>query len=160
MTRDIAVRVNGRDVAAAVDVRKTVAEFIREDAALTGTHIGCDLGSCGACTVLMNDKAIRACLVLAVQADGAELVTIEGLEESPDRLHPLQQAFVEHNAIQCGFCTPGVLMNLCAFLMENPNPDADDVRTALVGNLCRCGGYGNVVKAVLAAAPRMRGAKA
>ncbi len=159
MTRHIAVRVNGRDVTSAVDVRKTVAEFIREDAALTGTHIGCDLGSCGACTVLMNDKAVCACLVLAVQADGAELITIEGLEEAPNRLHPLQQAFVEHDALQCGFCTPGVIMNLYAFLKENPNPDADDVRTALVGNLCRCGGYGNMVKAVLAAAARMRVAK-
>ncbi len=158
-TRDITVRVNGRDVAATLDVRKTVAEFIRENAQLTGTHIGCDLGNCGACTVLMNDKAIRACLVLAVQAAGAQLVTIEGLEEAPDRLHPLQQAFIEHGALQCGFCTPGVLMNVCAYFLDNPNPDADDVRHALVGNLCRCGGYDSVVKAVLAAAARMRAAK-
>ena len=155
-TQDIAIRVNGRDIATTVDVRKTLAEFIRENARLTGTHVGCDLGNCGACTVLMNDEAIRACLVLAVQADGATLVTIEGLEDAPDRLHPLQQAFIEHGALQCGFCTPGVLMNMCAYLRDNPDPGADDVRTALVGNLCRCGGYDSVVKAVLVAAARMR----
>lgn len=149
--RDIALRINGRDYRGRAEPRKTLADFIREDCGLTGTHLGCEHGVCGACTVLMNGEAVRSCLLFAVQAEGADLMTVEGLADG-DRLHPIQQAFWENHALQCGFCTPGFLMTTLAFLRENPRPTEPEIREALAGNLCRCTGYQNIVKAVAAAA--------
>ncbi len=148
---EITLRVNGREYRGRAEPRKTLADFIREDCGLTGTHLGCEHGVCGACTILMDGEAVRSCLLFAVQAEGTELMTVEGLAEG-DRLHPLQQAFWEHHALQCGFCTPGFLMTALAFLRENPHPAERDIREALAGNLCRCTGYHNIVKAVAAAA--------
>jgi aerobic carbon-monoxide dehydrogenase small subunit len=149
--RDVAVTINGRAYHGRVEPRKTLADFIREDCALTGTHLGCEHGVCGACTILMNGEAVRSCLLFAVQADGAELRTVEGLADG-DRLHPIQQAFWEHHGLQCGFCTPGFLMTSVAFLREHPHPTEREIREGLAGNLCRCTGYQNIVKAVAAAA--------
>ncbi|MDR5683480.1 MAG: FAD binding domain-containing protein [Armatimonadota bacterium] len=153
--RRIRMRVNGVEHALTVPVRKTLADALREDLGLTGTHLGCEHGVCGACTVLLDGEAVRSCLLLAVQADGAELITVEGLG-SPDRLHPLQQAFWEHHGLQCGFCTPGFLTTLVAFLRDNPAPTREQIREAISGNLCRCTGYVNIVDAVERAAALMR----
>ncbi len=152
---EITVRVNGRDVTRAVEPRKLLVNFIRDDLGLTGTHWGCDTGNCGACTVIMNGKSVKSCNVLAVQADGAELLTIEGLA-GDGKLHLIQEAFWENHALQCGFCTPGVIMQAFWLLRQNPNPSPEEVRKMLAGNLCRCTGYQNIVKAVLAAAAKMR----
>lgn len=149
--RDVTVTVNGRAYRGRVEPRKTLADFIREDCGLTGTHLGCEHGVCGACTILMNGEAVRSCLLFAVQADGAKLRTVEGLADG-DTLHPIQQAFWEHHGLQCGFCTPGFLMTSVAFLRDNPHPSEREIREGLSGNLCRCTGYQNIVKAVAAAA--------
>jgi len=149
--RDVALRINGRAYRGRVEPRKTLADFIREDCSLTGTHLGCEHGVCGACTILMNGNAVRSCLLFAVQAEGADLRTVEGLADG-DRLHPIQQAFWEHHGLQCGFCTPGFLMTAVAFLREHPHPSEREIREGLAGNLCRCTGYQNIVKAVAAAA--------
>jgi aerobic carbon-monoxide dehydrogenase small subunit len=149
--REITLRVNGREYRGRAEPRKTLADFIREDCGLTGTHLGCEHGVCGACTILMDGEAVRSCLLFAVQAEGADLMTVEGLADG-DRLHPIQQAFWETHALQCGFCTPGFLMTTLAFLRENPHPADRDIREALAGNLCRCTGYHNIVKAVAVAA--------
>jgi carbon-monoxide dehydrogenase small subunit len=149
--RDVALRINGRAYRGRVEPRKTLADFIREDCSLTGTHLGCEHGVCGACTILMNGDAVRSCLLFAVQAEGADLRTVEGLADG-DRLHPIQQAFWEHHGLQCGFCTPGFLMTAVAFLREHPHPSEREIREGLAGNLCRCTGYQNIVKAVAAAA--------
>ena len=148
--------VNGNPLEADVEPRRLLADVLREDAHLYGTHLGCEHGVCGACTVLVDGEPVRSCLMLAVQADGAEITTVEGLA-SDGELHPLQQAFHEHHALQCGFCTPGFLMSALHLLRERPDiDDEDDIREALAGNLCRCTGYSNIVDAVRDAAQRMR----
>jgi carbon-monoxide dehydrogenase small subunit len=135
---------------------KSLLDVLREDLFLTGTKRGCDSGECGACTVIMNGKAVNSCLVLATELDGAEITTIEGLSRSIDDLHPLQKAFIEKGAVQCGFCTPGVIMTAKAFLDINPNPTEHEVRDAISGNLCRCTGYTKIVDAILTAAERVK----
>jgi aerobic carbon-monoxide dehydrogenase small subunit len=154
--RTIQLTVNGSVYERAVEVRMTLADFLREELNLTGTHLGCEHGICGACTILFNGEAVRSCLLLAVQADGAQLMTVEGLAPG-ETLHPLQQAFHEHHALQCGFCTPGFLMTALAFLQETPNPTTAQVREAISGNICRCTGYAPIVQAILQASRgRMR----
>jgi len=153
--RQIRLTVNGEVRTGRVEPRKLLVDFLREDLGLTGTHVGCEHGICGACTVLVNGEAARSCLMLAVQADGAELLTVEGLARE-GRLHPLQEAFWEHHGLQCGFCTPGMMMAAKALLDANPDPTEDEVRWALSGNLCRCTGYQNIVKSVLWAAEKLR----
>jgi carbon-monoxide dehydrogenase medium subunit len=157
--REIQIRVNGVDHTLLVPVRKTLADALREDLRLTGTHLGCEHGVCGACTVLLGGEPVRSCLLLAVQTDGGEVLTVEGLG-SPERLHPVQQAFWEHHGLQCGFCTPGFLITLVAFLRENPSPTRDEIREAISGNLCRCTGYVNIVNAVEHAAALLRDQRA
>jgi carbon-monoxide dehydrogenase small subunit len=149
-TRSIRLTVNGTVYERTVAVRMTLADFLREELNLTGTHLGCEHGVCGACTILYNGAAVRSCLMLAVQADGAELMTVEGLAQG-DTLHPLQQAFQEHHALQCGFCTPGFLMTAYALLQETPHPSRDEVREAIAGNICRCTGYAPIVQAIVQA---------
>jgi len=149
-TRSIRLTVNGTVYERTVAVRLTLADFLRDELNLTGTHLGCEHGVCGACTILYNGAAARSCLMLAVQADGAELMTVEGLAPGAT-LHPLQQAFHEHHALQCGFCTPGFLMTAYAFLQETPHPSADEVREAIAGNICRCTGYAPIVQAIVSA---------
>jgi len=149
--RRITLRVNGTTYTAEAEPRKTLADFIREDCGLTGTHLGCEHGVCGACTILMDGQTVRSCLLFAVQAEGADLATVEGLADG-DRLHPIQQAYWDHHALQCGFCTPGFLMTTVELLHDNPRPTEREIREGLAGNLCRCTGYQNIVKAVAAAA--------
>jgi carbon-monoxide dehydrogenase small subunit len=141
-----------------VEHRKLLSDFIRQDLGLTGTHVGCEHGACGACTILVEGEPVKSCLMLAVQADGAEILTVEGLAQG-GKLHPLQQAFHEQHALQCGFCTPGMLMSALSLLQENPDPTEEDVKEGLEGNLCRCTGYYNIVAAVLAAASQMKAAQ-
>ena len=149
--RNIKVTVNGVEYEREVEVRKTLADFLREDLGLRGTHVGCEHGVCGACTVLFNDVSVRSCIVYAVQADGAEILTVEGLAPAEGPLHPIQEAFREHHGLQCGFCTPGFLLTAFEFLIEKPNPDEDEIREAISGNLCRCTGYHGIVEAIRAA---------
>ena len=144
-------RVNGQEVERDVEVRKLLADFLREDLGLTATHLGCEHGVCGACTVNLNGESVRSCLLFAVQADGGELLTVEGLA-TDGRMHPLQQSFWDQHALQCGFCTSGFLMSAYDLLRKNPTPTEEDVRHGLSGNLCRCTGYANIVQAVMAAA--------
>ena len=155
----IALTVNGRHYQEEVEVRWTLADFLRHQLGLTGTHLGCEHGVCGACTILLDGRSARSCLMLAVQANGHDILTVEGIAPSADELHPLQQAFHEHHGLQCGFCTPGILTTLIEFLRDNPDPTEHDVRIAISGNLCRCTGYQGIVTATLAAAARMRGAR-
>jgi carbon-monoxide dehydrogenase small subunit len=156
-TRTIAVTVNGARREAAVPVRETLADFLRHRLHLTGTHLGCEHGVCGACTILFDGSSARSCLMLAVQADGHEVMTVEGIAPDKDTLHPLQQAFHDNHGLQCGFCTPGILTTLIELLRDNPDPSEHDIRIGLSGNLCRCTGYHNIVVAALDAAKRMRG---
>ncbi len=156
MTRLITVEVNGRAVKGEVEPRLLLADFIRDTAGLTGTHLGCEHGVCGACTVQLDGRPVRSCLMFAVQAHGHRISTVEGLAPDADTFHPLQQAFHESHALQCGFCTPGILMTMEAFLRENPEPSPGEIRTALAGNLCRCTGYQNIVTAVQLAAERLQ----
>jgi aerobic carbon-monoxide dehydrogenase small subunit len=149
------VEINGIQYEGEVEPRRLLSDFIREDLGLHGTHVGCEHGVCGACTIQWDGKAVRSCLLLAVQANGARLRTIEGLAPSEDDLHPIQQAFTEVHALQCGFCTPGILMTAQALLRDNPHPSEAEVREGLSGNLCRCTGYQNIVKAVLLAAEKL-----
>ena len=151
---DITLKVNGKDRAAAVEPRLLLVHFIREHLALTGTHIGCDTTNCGACTVLLDGRAVKSCTLFAVQADGRELRTIEGVGNS-SALHPLQEGFKENHGLQCGFCTPGMIMSACALLERNPHPTEEDIRWGISGNLCRCTGYQNIVKAVQYAAEKI-----
>ena len=153
--RTILVRVNGQAYEATVETRRLLADFLRDELGLTGTHLGCEHGVCGACTILLNGTPVRSCLLFAVQADGAELATVEGLADG-ERLNPLQQAFHECHALQCGFCTPGFLMSLQAFLGAHLDPTDAEIREAVSGNLCRCTGYLNIERAVKLAAARMR----
>ncbi len=149
--------VNGVAREGSVEPRRLLVDFLREDLGLTGTHIGCEHGICGACTILFNGESARSCLMLAVQADGAEIVTVEGLAKN-GKLHPLQEAFWEHHALQCGFCTPGMLLAALDFLKTNPNPTEEEIRVGLSAVLCRCTGYQGIVEAVTAAAQKMRAA--
>jgi carbon-monoxide dehydrogenase small subunit len=155
-TRKIAVTVNGARHEHEVDVRLTLADFLRGKAGLTGTHLGCEHGVCGACTILFDGQSARSCLMLAVQANGHEISTVEGLAPSAETLHPLQEAFRDNHGLQCGFCTPGILMTLVEFLRDNPDPTEAEVRVAISGNLCRCTGYQGIVAAALDAAARLR----
>ena len=151
----ITVTVNGEQHAAEVEPRLLLVHFIRETLGLTGTHIGCDTTHCGACTVLLDERPVKSCTVFAVQANGSEVMTVEGLEQEGE-LHPIQQGFTEEHGLQCGFCTPGMMMTGVAFLEDNPNPSDDEIRTAISGNLCRCTGYVNIVKAYQSAAEKLR----
>ena len=148
----IEVRVNGKARSGAIEPRLTLADFLRERCQLTGTHLGCEHGVCGACTVLLDGEAVRACLVFAVQVDGAEVTTIEGIAGPDGELSAVQQAFRDHHGLQCGFCTPGFVVSATAFLRDNPNPSDDDLRAGLSGNLCRCTGYQGILAALRAAA--------
>ena len=154
----VRVKVNGRDREAEVQPRLLLIHFIREVLQLTGSHIGCDTSHCGACTVLLNGKTVKSCTMFAVQADGGELMTVEGLIKD-GQLHPLQEGFKEEHGLQCGFCTPGMLMSSYALLRHNPKPTEDDVRWGISGNLCRCTGYQNIVRAVQFAANKMAAAE-
>jgi carbon-monoxide dehydrogenase small subunit len=150
----VKVKINGREREAAVEPRLLLAHFIREALGQTGTHIGCDTSNCGACTVILNGKTVKSCTVFAVQADGGEILTVEGLMKD-GQLHPLQEGFKEEHGLQCGFCTPGMLMSSFALLQQNPNPSEQDIRWGISGNLCRCTGYQNIVRAVQFAAKKM-----
>jgi carbon-monoxide dehydrogenase small subunit len=145
----VTTTVNGQRYTREVEARLLLSDFIRHELGLTGTHVGCEHGVCGACTILVDGVPMRSCLMFAVQAKGRELATVEGLAPEPQRLHPLQEAFRASHALQCGFCTPGILMTMTAFLKDNPSPTESQVRDALSGNLCRCTGYQNIVDAVL-----------
>jgi len=153
----VSLRVNGEPRRGLVEARKTLADFLREDCALTGTHLGCEHGVCGACTVLLDGAAVRSCLLFAVQADGAEVTTVEGLSDGAT-LSAVQSAFMEEHGLQCGFCTPGVILAAAGLLAENPRPDEQAIRAGIEGNLCRCTGYHNIVKAIQSAARKMAAA--
>ena len=155
MTQHVTMTINGQPYAADIEPRLLLVHFIREVANLTGTHIGCDTTSCGACTVLVNGTPAKSCTLFAVQADGAEISTVEGLEQG-GKLHPIQEGFFEEHGLQCGFCTPGMMMTSVAFLKDNPNPTDEEIRRAISGNLCRCTGYVNIVKSIQYAAMKMR----
>jgi aerobic carbon-monoxide dehydrogenase small subunit len=150
----VTMTVNGRPRRALVEPRKTLADFLREDCALTGTHLGCEHGVCGACTVLLDGDAVRACLLFAVQAEGAEITTVEGLTPTDGGLSTVQEAFREAHGLQCGFCTPGFIVSVTAFLRDNPSPTDNEIREGLSGNLCRCTGYQGIVNAVRLASGR------
>lgn len=152
---NVSLKVNGETVSAKVEARTLLVQFLRENLGLTGTHVGCDTGQCGACVVHLNGHSIKSCAIFAVQADGEEVTTIEGLA-TEGALHPLQQAFWEHHALQCGFCTPGMVMSALDLLTRNPAPAEDEIRDWLEGNLCRCTGYQNIIRAVQSAADAMR----
>lgn len=154
---EVEVIVNGRSYRRTVEPRTLLSDFIRHELGLTGTHVGCEHGVCGACTILLEGQAVRSCLLFAVQANGRALSTVEGLADGAGHLHPLQEAFRQAHGLQCGFCTPGILMSLIPFLEENPHPSEDQVREALSGNLCRCTGYNKIVDAVLLAARGLSG---
>jgi carbon-monoxide dehydrogenase small subunit len=160
MSRKVSVEINGKVVEGEVEPRLLLADFIRDNAGLTGTHLGCEHGVCGACTIQLDGQPVRSCIMFAVQADGHRIRTVEGMAPSDDTLHPLQQAFHECHGLQCGFCTPGILMSMEAFLRDEPNPSPEQIRIALAGNLCRCTGYQNIVTAVRLAADRLQQAGA
>ena len=155
MDISISLTVNGKPVSATLDPRTLLVQLLREHLRLTGTHVGCDTGQCGACTVHVNGRAVKSCNVLAAQAEGADVLTIEGIATNGG-LHPMQAAFREHHGLQCGFCTPGIVMNAIDLVKRHPNPSEEVVRAGLEGNFCRCTGYHNIVKAVLAGAAAMR----
>ena len=157
-TTEITLTVNGTERTIEVEPRRLLVHAIREDLDMTGTHIGCDTGNCGACTVIKDGEPIKSCLMFAAQADGAEILTVEGMEDLPEsgpELHPLQEGFKEEHGLQCGYCTPGMLMAGKALLDENPNPDEEEIREAISGNLCRCTGYQNIVKSIEYAADEL-----
>ncbi len=148
-SRTITVEVNGESYEREVDARRLLVHFLRDDLELTGTHIGCDTGNCGACTVHLDGQPIKSCMLLAVQADGSAVRTVEGLAPADGELSPLQQSFSAHHALQCGYCTPGMLMSASALLEHNPRPSEEEARTAIQGNICRCTGYVNIVEAIV-----------
>jgi carbon-monoxide dehydrogenase small subunit len=154
MKKHVRVKVNGSDHEAEIEPRLLLVHFIREVLTLTGTHVGCDTTNCGACTVLLDGRAVKSCTVFAVQADGCEIRTIEGVANN-GKLHPLQEGFKEEHGLQCGFCTPGMIMSACALLEKNPHPSEQDIRWGISGNMCRCTGYQNIVRAVQYAANKM-----
>ena len=151
----VSMTVNGKPVSAEVEARTLLVTLIREQLRLTGTHVGCDTAQCGACTIHLNGRAVKSCNILALQAEGADIVTIEGLAQPDGTLHPMQEAFREHHGLQCGFCTPGMVMSAVDLVNNHPNPSEETIRAELDGNLCRCTGYHNIVKAVKAAAANM-----
>ena len=155
---EVTVTINGDKVTKKVEARTLLVHFIREDLALTGTHIGCDTTSCGACTVIVRGKPVKSCTMFAVQADGADIETIEGLAAGGE-LHPLQEGFWEKHGLQCGYCTPGMIMSAKGFLAENPNPTEDEIRHGISGNLCRCTGYNKIVEAIQYAAEKLQTAE-
>ena len=155
-TREINLSVNGVQHTAVVEPRMTLADFVRQQLKLTGTHLGCEHGVCGACTVLLDGEAVRSCIMLAVQAEGAEVTTVEGLADDEGAMHPVQEAFTQNHALQCGFCTPGFLTTIVEFLEKNPDPTREEAREAVSGNICRCTGYSGIVEATLAAAEKLR----
>jgi len=155
-THKISLKLNGESHTREIESRLLLVHLIREDLNLTGTHIGCDTTSCGACTVLMNGRPVKSCTVFAVQADGAEITTVEGLAQN-GKLHPIQEGFMEKHGLQCGYCTPGMMLTSVALLKENPSPTEEEIRWGISGNLCRCTGYVNIVKAVQYAASKMKG---
>jgi len=155
---EISLTLNGRSITVDVDPSMLLSEFIREKQSLTGTHIGCDTSQCGACLVHINGKSVKSCTMLAVSADGADVLTVEGLSSDPLNLHPMQHAFRENHGLQCGFCTPGMLMSSIDLVKQNPDPSEAEIREWLEGNICRCTGYQNIVKSVLAGAAAMRDA--
>ena len=157
MTTPLALKVNGKSVAVEVEPRTLLVQLLRDTLRLTGTHVGCDTGQCGACTIHLDGRAVKSCTILAVQAHGREVTTIEGIGKTSGELHPMQAAFKEHHGLQCGFCTPGMVMNAIDLATTQPTLSESDVRSGLDGNLCRCTGYHNIVKAVLAGAASMRG---
>jgi carbon-monoxide dehydrogenase small subunit len=156
MIRIVRFRVNGEQTTVHVEPTKTLLDVLREDLFLTGTKRGCDSGECGACAVLLNGQAVNSCLILAAELDGKDVLTIEGLSKDRKELHPLQKAFIEKGAVQCGFCTPGLIMTAKALLDENPNPTEEEVRYGVSGNLCRCTGYSKIVEAILTAGEEIR----
>ncbi len=158
MTVKVSLTVNGKPASAEVEERTLLVNFIRDNLRLTGTHVGCDTAQCGACTIHMNGRAVKSCNMLAMQAEGAELVTIEGIAKSDGTLHPMQEAFREHHGLQCGFCTPGMVMSAIDLVKNFPDPTEEQIREQLDGNLCRCTGYHNIVKAIKAAASTSAGA--
>lgn len=155
-TREITLNVNGESRTAEVEDRFSLADFLRKVLGLTGTHLGCEHGVCGACTVLVDGDTVRGCLMLAVQAEGRDVITVEGLANADGTLNPLQQAFMDHHGLQCGFCTPGILTTLSAYLRDHPDADEAALREALSGNICRCTGYETIVRAALSAAANLR----
>ena len=155
MKLSVSLTVNGKPVSAEIESRTLLVEFLREQLRLTGTHVGCDTAQCGACTVMMNGKAIKSCSIVAMQAEGADVMTIEGVAKPDGTLHPMQAAFKENHGLQCGFCTPGMVMNALDFAKSHPSPSEQEVRESLEGNLCRCTGYHNIVKAIAAGAKAM-----
>lgn len=161
MSEKIAIQftINGQEHQGQVEARTLLVDYIRQDLELTGTHVGCEHGVCGACTILMDGRSVRSCIMLAVQADGGQLETVESLASSADDMHPLQNAFWEAHGLQCGFCTPGFLMTLKPYLEENPDPSEEEIREAISGNLCRCTGYQHIVEAVQIAAKDMQASK-
>ena len=156
MTHTITLTVNGQKYTREVESRMLLSDFLRHELGLTGTHVGCEHGGCGACTIMFDGESARSCLTFAVQADGHEITTVEGLAPDKDNLHPLQQSFWEAHGLQCGYCTPGILMSMIPFLKQNPNPTEDEIRHALSGNLCRCTGYQHIVDAVRLASEKIR----
>jgi carbon-monoxide dehydrogenase small subunit len=159
MAVKVSMKVNGKAVSAEVEERTLLVTFIRENLRLTGTHVGCDTAQCGACTVHMNGRAVKACSIVAMQAEGADILTIEGVAEPDGTLHPMQAAFKEHHGLQCGFCTPGMVMNAIDFAKRHPGASEKEVRESLEGNLCRCTGYHNIVKSIMAGSKAMAAAK-
>jgi carbon-monoxide dehydrogenase small subunit len=157
MTVKVSLTVNGKQASAEVEERTLLVNFIRDTLRLTGTHVGCDTAQCGACTVHMNGRAVKSCNILAMQAEGADIVTIEGIAKPDGTLHPMQEAFREHHGLQCGFCTPGMVMSAIDLVKNLPNPTEEQIREQLDGNLCRCTGYHNIVKAIKAASQTMGG---
>jgi carbon-monoxide dehydrogenase small subunit len=156
MTVKVSLTVNGKPASAEVEERTLLVNFIRDTLRLTGTHVGCDTAQCGACTIHMNGRAVKSCNMLAMQAEGADLVTIEGIAKADGTLHPMQEAFRQHHGLQCGFCTPGMVMSAIDLVKDFPNPTEEQIREQLDGNLCRCTGYHNIVKAIKAASQTMR----
>jgi carbon-monoxide dehydrogenase small subunit len=156
MTVKVSLTVNGKPASAEVEERTLLVNFIRDTLRLTGTHVGCDTAQCGACTIHMNGRAVKSCNMLAMQAEGAELLTIEGIAKADGTLHPMQEAFRQHHGLQCGFCTPGMVMSAIDLVKDFPNPTEEQIREQLDGNLCRCTGYHNIVKAIKAASQTMR----
>lgn len=148
-------KINGKEYSGVAEPRLLLVHFIRDELNLTGTHIGCDTGHCGACTIFMNGKTVKSCMVLAIQAQGADITTVEGLADG-DKLHPIQEAFWENHGLQCGYCTPGMLISGLFLLQRNPDPTEDEIRRGIEGNLCRCTGYVNIVKSIKAAAKKMQ----
>lgn len=151
----VSLKINGKEYSGSAEPRLLLVHFIRDELNLTGTHIGCDTGHCGACTVIMNGKTVKSCMVLAVQANGADILTVEGLAQG-DKLHPIQQAYWENHGLQCGYCTPGMLMSSLFLLQRNPDPTDEEIRKGIEGNLCRCTGYVNIIKSIKAAAKKMQ----